>query len=312
MKLADGHTNDSVISMTATTYRVKTRTSLDSQNFTLPSKESFQPQITIVTAFFDIGKFGKGSPSNIRSIVTYLKWAQTFMYLLNPVVVYTDSEEFYSHMKTLRTGFENKTKLFLFNRTSSWAFERKQEIREIFSLKGYPKYYPNTVVPEYSCAMHAKYDVVSRAAKRNYFHTPYFAWLDIGLFRGEVNSKKYFILDLPPHFNHSRIAVNQVYNVLMDKKPIDIIKQKLDWICGCIFVGRHDVILKYTEQYKRAVDYFLSQKLMNTDQQILYAMYSISGRKNIKPDIDLQLYKHHNSTFDSWFYLGYMMRKHIE
>ena len=90
---------------------------------------------------------------------------------------------------------------------------------------------------------------------------------------------------------------------------LSYIKQKLDWICECIFLGRRDAILKYAEQYKRAVDYFLSQKLMNSDQQVLYAMYSKSGRTHIKSEIELQFYKNgHNPRF----YLGYRMRKVVE
>ena len=271
------------------------------------SADSMTPTlITVVTAFFDIGNFGKDSPSISRTQDTYLNWAKTFKYLLNPLVVYTDSTKFYKRVLKLRTKLQDRTKLLMFNRTSSWAFQRRDVIKRIFSSKGYPKYYPNTVLPEYSCAMHAKYDVISRAATKNYFHTRYFMWLDVGLFRARANNKMYFKLELPPYFNNSRIAVNQVYNTSMSLETSVIIKQKLDWICGCIFLGRRDVILKYAEQYKRAVDYFLSQKQMNSDQQILYAMYTKSGRIKLRPDIELQLY---HSRQNPWFYLGYLMRK---
>ena len=280
--------------------QISTSVSRDSADSTTPTL------ITVVTAFFDIGNFGKGSPSISRTPDTYLNWAEAFAYLLNPLVVFTDSPKFYKRVLKLRTKLQDRTKLLMFNRTSSWAFQRRDVIRRIFSSKGYPKYYPNTVLPEYSCAMHAKYDVISRTATKNYFHTRYFMWLDVGLFRARVNNKMYFKLELPPYFNNSRIAVNQVYNASMSLETSVIIKQKLDWICGCIFLGRRDVILKYAEQYKRAVDYFISQKLMNSDQQILYAMYSKSGRTKLRPDIELQLY---HSRQNPWFFLGYLMRK---
>ena len=264
--------------------------------------------VTVVTAFFDIGKFGKDSLSISRTPETYLKWAKTFKYLLNPLVIYTDSPNFYNHMLRLRTQLHNRTRLFMFNRTSSWAFQRRDSIERIFKTKGYPKYYPNTVLPEYSCAMHAKYDVINRAATENYFQTHYFMWLDVGLFRAQINNKIYFKLELPPYFNDSRIAVNQVYTASMSLKASVIMKQKLDWICGCIFLGKRDVILKYAEQYKMAVDYFLSQNLMNSDQQVLYAMYADSAWTKIRPNMGLQLY--HNRQ-NPWFYLGYLMRKTV-
>ena len=300
------HTNLSFAGTTADPNEMSAPGLRASQNANTPLTPSL---VTVVTAFFDIGKFGKGAPANTRTPATYLNWAQTFKLLLNPLVVYTDSKQFYDYMLKLREKFQTRTKMFMLNRTSSWAFQRKDITKDIFSIKGYPKHYPNTVVPEYSCAMHAKYDVITRAATSNYFHTDYFMWLDVGLFRAEVKSEKYFSLELPQDFNDSRIAVNQVYNVSMSEEISVIIKQKLDWICGCIFLGRRDVILKYAEQYKRAVDYFLSQKLMNTDQQVLYAMYSKSGRTHIKPEIELQLYKNGHNP---WFYLGYLMRKVVE
>ena len=268
--------------------------------------------LTIVTAFFDIGKFGKGNPNNVRSMETYLEWTKTFRFLQNPLVAYTDSERFMHEMKSLRADLSNVTKIFLIDRNSSWAFRRKDVIKDIFAIKGYPKHHPNTVVPEYSCSMHAKYDVISRAAKENYFHTDYFAWLDIGLFRNEVSNPRKFILQLPGGFNSSKISVNRVYNVSMNMEIPRIIKEKMDWICGCIFVGERKLILKYAEQYKRGVHYLLSKQLMNTDQQVLYAMYSEQGRKELNTSVGLQLFESHNSGYDPWFYLGYIMRKYTE
>ena len=270
---------------------------------------SKQPNLTIVTAYFDIGKFGKGSPNNVWSVKTYLEFARSFKYLLNPVVIYTDSQNFFNLMQTLRANLTNITKMFLIDKNSSWAFQRKGQIENIYATKGYPKHYPNTVVAEYSCAQHAKYDVVARAATRNYFQTDYFAWLDVGLFRAEGNQRKYFVLQKPPDFNSSRIAVNLVHTVNMNTDMSSIFRRNLVWVCGCIFVGRREIIIKYTEQYKRAVDYFLSQKLMNTDQQVLYAMFSESGKREIKPEIDVQLYKQGVPTYNMWFALGYVMRQ---
>ena len=262
----------------------------------------------MVTAFFDIGDFGKGSPTKIRTSKKYFIWAQTFKYLLNPLVVYTDSQIFYDHMLNLRGKNQSRTKLLIFNRTSSWAFRMKDAIKEIYDSKDYPKHFPNTVVPEYTCAMHAKYDVVSRAAINNYFNTKYLMWLDIGYFQKIVKSKNYFRLELPPNFNDSRIAVNQVHNVSMSQEPSVILKQKLDWIGGGLFLGRLFLILKFAEIYKRAVDHFLSQKLMNSDQQVLYAMYSQSGQSDIRPGIELQIYQNRQNP---WFYLGYLMKKDV-
>ena len=64
--------------------------------------------ITVVTAFIDIGDVGLGSPSNKLTPNEYLKWSETFKYMLNPLVVYTDSQLFYNHMLE---GLNLKSKL---------------------------------------------------------------------------------------------------------------------------------------------------------------------------------------------------------
>ena len=195
----------------------------------------------MVTAFFDIGAFGKGSFFNIRRPTTYFQWAHTFKYLVNPFVAYTDSHTFYNHMSTIRRKSRSKTRLFMFNRSSSWAFQIKDAIKEIYNNGNYPKHLPNTVVPEYTCAVHAKFDVISRAAMDNYFKTKYFMWLDIGYFRHDLKSKQFFRLDLPSGFDDSRIAANEVVNIKNVKKTLGYYKRKLkldwwrsiSWTAGC-------------------------------------------------------------------------------
>ena len=267
--------------------------------------------ITVVTAFIDIGDVGRGSPSNKRTPNEYLKWSETFKYMLNPLVVYTDSQRFYDHMLELRAKTETKTKVFMFSQTTSWAFQQKGDIKEIFDMKHYPRHYPNTVVPEYTCIQHAKFDVISRAARNNYFYTKYVMWLDIGYFRDIVMEKQYFKLELPPGFNESRIAVTQVYDASMSTEPSVIIKGNINWVGGGLFLGKRNVILEFSKEYKTAVDYFRSKKLMNVDQNIIYAMYTTKGRADIKPNIELQIYRNGTYKGDPWFYLGYLMKKEL-
>ena len=67
--------------------------------------------------------------------------------------------------------------------------------------------------------------------------------------------------------------------------------------------------MKYAQQYQRAVDYFLSKNLMNSDQQVLYAMYSKRGRRQLNTSVGLQLFGSFTSGYNPWFYLElYRMR----
>lgn len=69
----------------------------------------------------------------------------------------------------------------------------------MFRQPNYPKYYPNTVMSEYSASQHAKYAVVADALKRNIFYTEFYAWLDVGYFRDACDDEnQYFRINPPP------------------------------------------------------------------------------------------------------------------
>ena len=269
--------------------------------------------LTIVTAYFDIGTFQKEKSRASRRPESYFQWSKVFKYLRNSLVVYTDSENFLHLMKSHRTRFADRTKYVWFDKNSSWAFSKRQAIQKIYSRPDYPSYLrANPTAANYSCVQHAKYEVTARAAKEHFYNTKYIAWLDVGLFRNSIRNTKDFVLELPPRFNDSKVALDLVNNVSMDKDVSDIFKNKIVWICGCLFVGRRELVLRYTDQYKRSVDHFLSRNLMNTDEQVVYATYTNKGIEELKPEIDIQLYQRpKHSKIDHWFYIGYIMRRFI-
>lgn len=259
----------------------------------------------MVTAYFDLGTFRKGQSSTYFTTDMYHNWAKKFRHLKNPMVIFTDSEYFKLHMETIRNNFMNKTKIMLIKRSSSWAFQNIEEIRKIFRSGHYPKHYPNTVIPAYACAQHAKYDMVEHAARMNVFKTKYYMWIDIGYFRNR-KSQNEFYLSKPPGFNDTKIAYNLVNSGLkLDQSPANIMKQNLVLLGGGLFFGERHYVIKFTVQFRKAVDFFLSQGLTNTDQQILYAMYSKTGRGSLKPEVELQVYTPPRDH--DWFYLGTIM-----
>lgn len=93
--------------------------------FTNPSKNQSAVQrsrhlpsiLTIVTAYWNLGTFRKGSGNMHFSTETYFKWATVFKYLLNPLVVYTDSEEFKELKERLQSDRINNTMIYLTSRT---------------------------------------------------------------------------------------------------------------------------------------------------------------------------------------------------
>ena len=270
--------------------------------------------MTVVTAFFDIGTFQKG-PDQHFTFSLYLDWAASFQYLLNPLVVYTDSVLFRDRIAELRSQLKTSTKIILVKTSSLWAWDMIGDMKELFSKPWYPKFHPNTVIPEYAATQHAKYAVVSEAIKQNYFQTDFYSWVDVGYFRDILGKQKPFILVPPSGFRRNRVGANVVgHKPLRDPKIKDIFYKNLFWVGGGMFFGVADVMMNFTRQYQRIVRSLLNMKLAGTDQQVLYSMYSKEGRKLLKPEIELQLYhpkNNVNGNKNSWFYLGYFCFREV-
>ena len=81
---------------------------------------SYSDNVTVVTAYFFIPKFLKGGGNNYFSNDTYTNWAKVFKHLLNPLVVYTDSDVFYDLMATLRKDHAGITRLIKVDKKSFW------------------------------------------------------------------------------------------------------------------------------------------------------------------------------------------------
>jgi hypothetical protein len=261
--------------------------------------------VTVVTAYFDLGTFRKGHSGTYFTRDMYHNWARIFRHVKNPMVIFTDSEFFKLHITAIRNESLMSTKIVLLDRSSSWAFQNIDKIKKIFESSTYPKHYPNTVVPAYACAQHAKYDMIERAAKMNAFSTAYYMWIDIGYFRNR-KSENNFYLTKPPSFDDTKIAFNLINSKLkFDRSPATIMKQNLVLLGGGLFFGKRDYVIKFAAQFEDAVDFFISQGLSNTDQQVIYAMFSKTGRKYLKPEVELQVYTPPRDN--DWFYLGTIM-----
>ena len=72
--------------------------------------------LTVVTAFFDLGKFPKGSFSNMRTPDSYKNWMGVYKYLQNPLIIYTDSKKLAQYFEELRQNSTCITKVINFSR----------------------------------------------------------------------------------------------------------------------------------------------------------------------------------------------------
>ncbi|KAK6989984.1 hypothetical protein BgiMline_013251 [Biomphalaria glabrata] len=265
-------------------------------------------EITIVTAYYNLGNLNKGKKLGLGGYTPeqYKNWMSVFGRIDNPLIVFTDSQDVIDIFTESRRHFEpERTKIVPLNRTSLWAFSLAPRIKEIFSLPGYPSHDPNTVNENYSCVMHAKFELVSKVIKENMFFTKYISWLDIGLYRAIVSEKHIFPIRLPPGFDQDKIAYSGQHKFDSTLSPYQIIEEDKTWVGGAMFLGRPEVVYVYTQDYMRSVEKLLSEKMMSTDQQVIYIMFQPSFP--IQPRVDIQIYTTHST--DDWFYLGYTIKE---
>ena len=232
----------------------------------------------------------------------------SFKYISNPVVAYFEDKSDVERFRAIRSHLPpERTEIIQFSRADTWAFSLKPEIEKIFAQPSYPVHHPNTVNANYSCVMHSKYEFLSNAINKNYFNTKYFAWTDIGYFRDVLHMKNQSVIriNLPPNYNVSSIAVNEVFSRDKDSLITSIFYKNKVWLGGGFFLGAGDVMMTWVEQYRRAVHVFIKDMLMSTDQQVIYAWFNKG-----KNQVPITTYKP-NTRFNPWFHLGYLCRDKI-
>ncbi|XP_067670379.1 uncharacterized protein [Haliotis asinina] len=267
-----------------------------------------KPEITVITAYFNIGSFAKGTKSNVYTPSRYMNWMKVFGRIRNNLVAYTDSKDVFDLLTSLRRRFpSNMTKVFLIRRADLWSFSLSKEIRNIYRQPNYPQHYPNTVNENYSCAMHAKFELVNRVLVEELFPTEYFCWLDIGLFRALVDDNSMFKLQIPNQWDKRKVAYSKVYGFNDKATTESVMKGNQVWVGGAMFLGTPQVLHNYTEDYMNTVKMLLRRHLMNTDQQVIYSMYLPSSE--LKPRVQIQLFSQTKSRYNPWFYLGYLCRE---
>ena len=263
--------------------------------------------ITVVTAFLNIGPFGKGEAVEVRTSNIYKRWMRAFKLIKNPVVAFFNNQSDYNYFRRIRSN-EN-TKLIKIDLANLWAFKLAPDIAQVYAQDNYPRFHPNTVFPAYTCAVHSKYELTLRAIAENPFRTRYFAFIDVGYFRNLAEETgPAFSLQLPPGFDPAKVAYQEVYKRQYGVSVSDIFMQKVDWVAGGYFVAQKRVMTAWCEQYIRFTETMLARKLMNADQAIIYGMTVEMENKKTSEQVFLaphQLTLDKKRCPDYWMCLGY-------
>lgn len=254
--------------------------------------------ITFVTAYFYLERFQKGIALQ-QGFDEYMAWTAEFANFENTVIAFTDTEAVKTRLLDLRSSLpKNKTQIYLLQQDDLWAFKLAPRIKTIYSQPDYPKHHPNTIKERYSCAMHVKYELLERVIQNRIFHTKYLAWVDIGYFR-EPYSRP-FQLQTPANFQQDHIAFLQVDGFDIYANATTIITDDALWVGGGMLIGRPEYLMVFIDDYKRSVESLIDRGLMDTDQQVIYIMYTTA--EHLVPRVPLQLY--YNRYILDWFFLG--------
>ena len=271
-------------------------------------RKKLQDDVTVVTSYLNLGTFKKGALSS-HSPETYVNWMRVFKYIENPVVAFFEDDDAIAMFQKVRSVlFCNMTKIYKIKKESLWSFSLRDRIHKIYSSPHYPQHHPNTVLPEYSCVMHAKYDFVQRAAEENPFNTKYLSWLDIGYFRDVPHDSEPFSLYIPPDFDNSKVAYGRVYPFNSEVRTVnETVEQNLVWVGGGLFLARVEVMIRWVTSYMQFTEKMLNLGWMSTDQQVLYAMHLPQHLNDSHKGVELQIYDR-KSPYSIWFSFGYICK----
>jgi protein YibB len=251
-------------------------------------------EITVVTAFFDIGrgnlpyeKYGRILPSyQHRSVDTYMEYFSNLAKLKNEMIIYTTSDLVHriSELRN-RNNLASKTKICVLDSYLPQNLEEfKQKIQVIQSREDYISKVVNPHLIEY---WHADYVLVNifkslyvaHAIESDYVSNDLVAWIDFGYCRDsntipQPEEWKYDFDKTKMHFFNQR--------QIEPERSIDSIIYTGDvYIQGCHIVGGREPWLKLRETILKCLRLLIDNNLIDDDQTLLLMSY-LSDPENCK------------------------------
>ena len=234
-----------------------------------------QHPVTIVTAFFDINREGRGDG---RKISEYKDWIQKTLQLNCNLYVVTE-EKFKDFFITNRPKqFPMEIKIMDFK--DSYYYRYYDKMKEILQNDYYKNKIAHNnrvecVLPEYNIIQYSKFHYLKIAIKENPFKSDYFFWMDAGCSR--------FFLDVDiskPYPSQNVISyLNNNPNKFIIQKRQDLeyfpIDETFIWkadnlLYGTMFGGDVDGINKISEHVESVLtDIMFANNNVNNEQLAL-------------------------------------------
>ena len=234
--------------------------------------------ITIVTAFFDIGRedWQKWTRNNHQYINNFKFWAR----IKNKMVIYTETK-FKKEILDIRKlyGLENRTTLIVIDDIYSCDKNIYTKIKDVMSSNIFKSFRKHPQNPEswnakYNYITYLKSFFVTNAIENNLV-TDFAAWIDFGF---AYNGKGAYPYSEEFNFIWQYNFKNKMYLFLIDEiginKPIfDIIKNMDTYIAGNAVIGPKSLWPIYHKLCRRAVISLTDCGFADDDQTIALMAY---------------------------------------
>ena len=236
--------------------------------------------VTIVTAFFDIGRETNGDG---RKLVDYLDWIKKTLQLNCNLFIVTE-KKFVDFMKDNRPSkYKTYIKEDILENASYYKY--LPQMKEILNSEDYKTRiaYPNRVectLPEYNVIQYSKFGWLADAIKENPFDSDYFFWMDAGI------SRFFYNMNLQNPYPNN-ISFSNIFN---DNENTFIIQQREDlqrydideefiWKAdnlfkGGMFGGKRNQVMKVSRELEEIfVKKMIDKNNVNNEQLSLVLLW---------------------------------------
>lgn len=247
-------------------------------------KDKIMSDITVVTAFFDIGRgnwnktsHGIDTPHYIpRTTESYFSYFENLAKIKNDMVIYCSEE----HVETIskireKNAPDAETTIVPLDFQNS-VKHIKPVIEKIQKQAEYIEFVNDPRMPEYWNSDYVlvnflKTEFVVDAYKKDHIKTDLAAWLDFGYVRSEKTLPKNgkWSYDFDP----SKMHYFNKKSIDFERPIFDIIRTNDVYIMGCHLVGGKDAWFRHLQQNMQSLSSLINCGFIDDDQTILLMNY---------------------------------------
>jgi len=269
-------------------------------------KDKFMSNITVVTAFFDIGRsnwnktsHGIDTPHYIpRSTESYFSYFENLAKIRNDMIVYCSEEhaEIISKIREKQSPGSRTVVVPLdfseIVKSAKPVIERIQSRREYIEFVNDPRM-PEYWNADYVLVNYLKTDFVVGAYERDQIKTNIAAWLDFGYVRSEKTLPKSNIWDYD--FDPNKMHYFNKKDIDFGRPIFDIIRHNDVYIMGCHLVGGKEAWFRQLSYNKQSLSSMINCGLIDDDQTVLLMNYKMNPN-----DFELHPINVKREEWDEW------------